>query len=253
MPDSLKFISLKKHFSEKEYITTSEIRSFYQKSEPVITDSTLYWRIYNLVKTGELKRIGRGVFSFTNLIEFSHDLNKEDITIFKKLHKNFPFTSICIWNTSIFNHFMNHQLFKYYTLVEVERIAMESVFHFISVTKSGVLLNPTDEILYRYSGREPNTIIVIPLVSQAPLMNQNDIITPSLEKILVDVFSDTVIFASEQGSELTLIFSRAFKQFRININRMLRYAMRRGKHDQLVSWMKDNLEFRQLLANIDKI
>jgi len=253
MPDSLRFISLKKHFSSKEYITTSEIRSFYQKSETGITDSTLYWRIHNLVKSGELTRIGRGIFAFTKLSEFSHNLRKEDIVTYKKLHKKFPFTSICIWNTSIFNHFMNHQLFKYYTLVEVERIAMESVFHFLTETKSGVLIDPSSEIMDRYAGRDSNTVIVIPMVSQAPLLNQDGVITPSLEKILVDVFCDPVIFAAEQGSELPLIFLKAFKQFRINISRMLRYAKRRGKHDQLVSWLKDHIEFRQLLANIDKI
>ncbi len=210
----------------------------------------MYWRIHNLVKSGELTRIGRGIFAFTKLSEFSHNLRKEDIVTYKKLHKKFPFTSICIWNTSIFNHFMNHQLFKYYTIVEVERIAMESVFHFLTETKSGVLIDPSSEIMDRYAGRDTNTVIVIPMVSQAPLLNQDGIITPSLEKILVDVFCDPVIFAAEQGSEMLNIFSKSFEKYRIHLHRMLRYAKRRGKNDTLIAWLRNNLELRQHWAEI---
>jgi len=193
------------------------------------------------------------MFAFSNLIEFAHDLRKEDITIYKKLNKHFPYATVCIWNTSIFNHFMTHQLFRYYTLVEVEKVAMVSVFHFLTEFKSGVLIDPSAEILERYSGQENNNIIVIPLVSQAPLLKQDNIMTPSLEKILVDVFCNPVIFASEQGSEMLLIFSKAFSQFRINIHRMLRYAKRRGKHEDLLTWLRSNTEFSHLWVNIDKI
>ena len=250
MNDSLKSGTLKKHFSAKKVITTFDIRSFYQRSEPGITESTLNWRIHNLVKTAILKRVSRGMFVFSDFIEFSQDLHKEDIAIYKKIHIKFPFTSVCVWNTRVFNHFTHNMLFKYYTLVEVERDAMRSVFYFLNEIKTRVVYNPTAEIMDLYAGVATNTIIVIPLISQAPLLDQNGVITPSIEKILVDIFCDPVIFASQQQDEMQNIFEGSFRNYNINLQSLLRYAGRRNKQNEITAWMKKNPKIKPYMASI---
>ncbi len=62
----------------------------------------------------------------------------------------------------------------------------------------------------------------------APLQRINEISTASLEKILVDLFSDKE-FISFQGNEIYKIFQNAFKTYTINESTMLRYTDRKKK------------------------
>ncbi len=199
-----------------------------------------------------LKRISRGMFVFSDIIGFSHDLHKEDIAIYRKIHKKFPFASVCVWNTRVFNHFTHNMLFKYYTIVEVERVAMRSVFYFLNEFKTRVVFNPSAEIMDLYTGIVMNTIIVIPLISQAPLLDQNGVITPSIEKILVDIFCDPVIFASQQQNEMQNIFEISFRTYNINLQSLLRYAGRRNKQNEITAWMKNNPKILPYMILIGK-
>ena len=83
----------------------------------------------------------------------------------------------------------------------------------------------------KYLPDEKETLIVKPLVSEAPLQTINKINLPTIEKILVDIFCDDVIFAAQQGSEMRTIFQEALKKYTVNESRMMRYADRRRKKE----------------------
>lgn len=65
----------------------------------------------------------------------------------------------------------------------------------------------------------------------------NGVNFPTLEKMLVDIFCDDVIYAAQQGSEMRTIFREAMKKYTINENRMLRYADRRRKKESFKEYM----------------
>ena len=44
--------------------------------------------------------------------------------------------------------------------------------------------------------------------------------TITIEKLLVDIFSDEVLFAAQQGGEMERIFREAFEKYTINENKM---------------------------------
>ena len=75
------------------------------------------------------------------------------------------------------------------------------------------------------------------LVSEAPIQLINGVNLPTLEKMLVDIFCDDVIFAAQQGSEMRTIFREAMKKYTINENRMLRYADRRRKKESFKQYL----------------
>jgi len=55
---------------------------------------------------------------------------------------------------------------------------------------------------------------------------------------LVDIFCDDVIFSAQQGAERRTIFREAFTNYTINQSKMLRYANRRRKKEELNDYVK---------------
>ena len=197
----------------------------------MINVTTINWRVYNLVQSGVLNRIGRGKFALGANKTYTPEISSRMKSIHSKLKKNFPFLKTCIWNTSSLNEFMIHQPGRFYLLVEVEKEATQSVFYFLKENKYSVFIEPSSDILEKYLPDDKVTLIVKSLVSEAPLQTVNGINLPTIEKMLVDVFCDNVIFAAQQGSEMSTIFREALSKYTVNENRMLRYADRRRKKD----------------------
>ena len=197
-----------------------------------------------MVQKGILQRIGRGTFKLGKEKHFVPEISSPMKSTYRKVKKEFPFLDLCIWNTSTLNEFMVHQPVQFFTLVEVDKEATDSVFHFLKEQKSDVFLEPGEEVLENYLPEDRNAFIVQTLVSEAPVMHINGVTCPTLEKILVDLFCDTVTFSAYQGSERSTIFKEAFDRYTVNRNKLLRYANRRGKKADLSKY----LESLKLLA-----
>ncbi len=236
---------LKDYFKDKEIFETSDIRGFYSDKEPEVKTATLNWRIYNLVQTGVLNRIGRGKFRAGSKRKCLPEISVKIKSISIKLKKEFPYLRICIWNTSFLNEFMIHQPGRFYILIEVEKEAMQSVFYYLKENKFPVFIDPTKDIIDKYISFEQETIIVKSLVSEAPMQDLNGINSATIEKMLVDIYCDDVIFAAQQGSEMRTIFEEAMNKYAVNKDRMLRYANRRRKKDDFRVYLSSLSNYRQ--------
>lgn len=139
---------------------------------------------------------------------------------------------MCIWDTRWLNHFMRHQLFTNYRVIEVEKDAVNQVFHFLSERHKNVFLNPDEKIYDRYIANSDDTIIVKNLVSEAPVVELEKIVVPTLEKLLVDMLIDEDLFAAQQ-SERSFIYENAMKNYTINTLQMKRYALRRNREKKV--------------------
>src|SRR5690606_34057999 len=92
--------------------------------------------------------------------------------------------------------------------------------------------------LEKYIVNEKETFIIKPLISEAPIQNINGVETLTIEKMLVDIFCDDGIFVAQQGVEMRTIFKNAFEKYTINQSKMLRYADRRRKKEELSQFVK---------------
>lgn len=247
--DKLYVKKLKSYFKGRTSFENTEIMDFYRKAEPKVKSTTVNWRIYTLIQSGVLARVGRGKFTLGEGRFYLPSISSNNKSLFNKLHQHLPYLPVCIWNTSILNEFMVHQLAKYFTLVEVEKDAMESVFHFLKENKINAFLNPDSKVLNNYAIGEKNPVIIKPLVSEAPVQKVNGVTTVTIEKLLVDIFSDDVIFAAEQGSEMENIFSEALEKYTVNENRMLRYADRKRKKASFDNYLNKVSKFRHKTLN----
>lgn len=236
---------MKAYFKENRSFGTKDIEQFYHGLEPEVKSTTVNWRVYALVQSGILSRIGRGKFVLGKGRIFIPEVSPKIKTLSRDLQKQFPYLQICIWNTSVLNELMLHQPGRFYTLIEVDKETTQSVFYFLKETKKNIFLEPDAEILSLYASAEKETIIINSLVSEAPVQTLQGVMTPTIEKLLVDIFCDDVLFAPQQGSEMSTIFREAFEKYTINENKMLRYADRRGKKEAFGNYLNRVSKFRQ--------
>jgi len=218
---------------------------FYRAIEPEVKKATVNWRIYNLVQEGILNRIGRGKFTLGKGDAYIPELSSKMISVYKKIKSDFPFLAICLWNTSVINEFMLHQPGKYYQLLEVDKDAMESIFYYLKDRNYSVYMEPSEELIRRYMIDEKEPWIVKSLVSEAPIQQVNAIPTVTIEKLLVDIFCDPVIFNAQQGSEMNQIFHEVFEKYTVSESKMLRYASRRRKKKELDNYLNEVSKYRQ--------
>lgn len=198
-----------------------------------------------MVQSGLITRVGRGKFIPGNRKKYIPEISPKLKTLNNRIKKQFPFINYCLWSSALFNEFMLHQPGKFYLIIETEKVAVESVFFFMKENKYSVFLDPTKELLSRYIPDEKETWIVKSLVTEAPVQNISGIPTTTIEKLLVDLFCDTVILDAQQGTERDRIFNEALVKYTVNENKMLRYADRRRKKKEFIEYLNTIAKFRQ--------
>lgn len=218
---------------------------FYRAIEPQISKATINWRIYTLVQTDVLERIGKGIFKIGKNQTFTPEITSQQKAIYRNLYRKFPFSQFSIWNTNILNEFSLHQSNLAFTLVEVEKDSVQSVFYNIRENKNNVFLEPSGETIENYILLVKNPIIIKTLISEAPVQTVQNIPVPTIEKILVDLYCDKDLFFAYQGKELHTIFKEVFLKYTINQSKMLRYSSRRGKKEEF----KEYLNRVQIIGN----
>jgi hypothetical protein len=240
----LKTKQLKQHFAKAESISIDQLYKFYNTGKNIIPKSTLRWRIYKLLNAGVLMRIGRGKYKFGTEAIYQPDTTKSVKAIYEKIKKNFPYANICGWHTNYLNEFTIHQPGRHSIIIEAEKDTTESIFNFIKEQYKEAFLNPTKDVYHRYISGKKESIVVLNLISEAPTQAIDDIIVPTIEKILVDIFTDNSIFSTFQGKEMQNIFINVLQKYTVNMSTLNRYAYRRGKKEELEQYIK-KLTFRQ--------
>ena len=201
-----------------------------------VSEASAHVLLKRLVEQGKLVKAGYGLYAHPEKEKttFIYKLSEEELSMAKQIKEKFPFADFCIWKPSVLVPYMRHIPALGMTLIDVERVAMESVFNFLQgdAPSVSILLNPSEQECERYITTD-KLLIVRTLVNEAPITKVNDTPVPTLEKILVDAAGDKeLIFA--QGAELYTIFEEAFSSHNVNRSRLLRYAARRHRKDQIL-------------------
>jgi hypothetical protein len=239
-----------KQLAAKSTITREELLRIYKQLDPNLKESTFTWRIHALKERKVLRPVKRGIYTLWNKIDFDPSINEELTTINKQIKSQFGNAKYCVWDTAWLNELMIHQPAKYYSIVEIEKDLMESLFYHLKDNGvENVYLTPDEKLLERYVSENIRAIIIKPLISKSPLDIKNLVSIPCLEKILVDLFLDRKIFRAQQGSELINIYNTATKNYTINVTKMLGYAKRRAKEKHVFDFIRNNTDLKEILAS----
>ena len=225
--------TLSQNFEHRESFTTNDVYDFFSKTQPDIKRATATWRIYHLVRQGFLKRIGRGIYALGKGNCFSPILTKKQKDISSRIKKQFPLVTFCCWHTSALKEFFQHLALYDFLLVEAERGTIDAVFHFIKETNKNTFKEPPQDIMENFVLDGEDAVVVKSLISEAPLQNADAVTVPTIEKILVDLVADSETFFFLQGHEILNIFESALEKYTVNTDRLLRYAKRRNKKEEL--------------------
>lgn len=75
-------------------------------------------------------------------------------------------------------------------------------------------------------------ILVKPLISEAPVYHEDNVPVPTIEKMLVDQVADKE-FRHESPRDAVRRFQLAMEQYDVNPSRLIRYAARKGKKEEV--------------------
>lgn len=228
MSDKIKISQINKLFESLPEITNTDIFLMYKEDEPNIPKATVNWRIYNLVQNGIIQRIGRGKYKLGQNNQYEVTESNKLKTVSKHISSLFPYIDYCVWELSEINKFLQHLINFDITFLDIERVGIDSAYSAFKEKNIKVFrIKDIIDDLSDYSGY----ICIRPLVTEAPI-NHNKIKTAKLEKILVDLFCDKE-FISFQSNEISHIFSNAFNNYTINESKLLRYANRKQKKEEI--------------------
>ena len=226
--DILNFANTHNIFTRKELIAN------FKSPDQIDSPGIFSEQLNRLLKSGQLVRIERGVYKLSEDArkDFSVVFSQEIRQINQQIKTQFPFIDYCLWSASTLTPYMHHIPNLNLLFVDVEREVAESVFNlFNSDSNKRVFLLPSLTDMERYISTN-DAIIIRPLISESPLQLVDGIKIPTIEKVLVDIVGD-VEFSFLQGSEVNYVYITIFEKHNVNKNKLLRYATRRGRKEEV--------------------
>ena len=217
-----------RYFKGNERLPKQKLVGSIKKDFPDWSDNTINMYLSRLKKKGVIHSPSRGIYELDRHTSFQPNISTTLKRVFNKIKREFPYIAFCVWDTVWLHDFMRHQPFKHYIVLEVEKDACESVFGYLSETMKNIFLNPDEELFDRYISNLDGVVIIKNMVSEAPLIEEQKVIIPSLEKLLVDMLIDTALFSAQQ-SEKEFIMRSVTKKYTLNELKMRRYAIRRNR------------------------
>ncbi len=231
---------LNKSFPARRPFPKADLRRFYSRFQPGLSEQTFRRILYALEKHQVLTPIGAGLYALagneaaTPRENFAPNWSPACKDIQDIVRQAFPYLETLCWETRLLREWMLHQPANSQIILEVEKDACESVFNHLTQEYPGqVFLEPDRAMMERYILPLPESILVSRLVTQSPKKKLRGAIFPRMEKILVDIFLDSDRFFAFQGDELVHIFENVFAAYWVNEKTLFRYAGRRNAADRL--------------------
>lgn len=217
--------------------STRELTNFLQNKLPELHESTIGWRINQLKNEGFIFQVGRGVYSFEEKPEYQPNLSLKSKRLYNRIIRLIPDKRISIWELEMLNEFCENKNHPNYVFISTSKDELESLFNEMMGFSKKVFLNPDSTILNRYVLPLEDAIILLPLVSEAPLLELKNTWIPSLEGLLVDAFVNNELILKPAGYSLEEIFKKALEKYHVNQSKLFRYAARRDKRNEIENYI----------------
>ncbi len=241
---------LKLKFKEEKFFKRESLWNFYRKYDPDLKESTFRWRIHQLKAKKIIMLITQDLFTLDVKPVFKPEAGEIERKISKKIGKQFPDLKYCIWATKSVNEFSLHLTGKFITIIQVEKDALEPGYEFLKSQDIGTIYyQPDEKEIERYVFEKEQSIILQSLISKAPTQTVQNILTITLEKMIVDLFCERSLFVAFQGSELVHIINNAYERYAINFTTLLHYARRRGKEKDIKQYLREETNIPQVIFN----
>ena len=244
-------LELRNAFSRSRSVQKSDLRNFFAHHSQTPTEQAFRRFLYGLEKQQIIIPMGAGIYAFydkgsqpaTKKKHFSPGWSQELGNLNEVVRNAFPYAQTLVWETRLLHEFMTHQPGQNLFILETEKDVCESAFNLLSQENPGrTFLDPSRLTMERYVMSQSDSILISRLITQSPRQTASGILSPKLEKILVDIFVDGDRYYYFQGEELVRIFENAFSTYWINEKTLFRYAGRRMASEKLRQFIREHTQ-----------
>lgn len=197
-----------------------------------IKANTLGWVLFHLTQTNRLARVKRGVYSIPRKSVFKPEPTAKMTGLVDIMRRDFPYAEFCLYSGDCFSGLQHHLSINRLVYLAVPRFMVQSTAEHLRSLKLPAFANPDAKMLNEYIDMQAENIIVLPLITQAPLQSVRGVPTPKLETLLVELHSARA-FSYLRGTEYAHIFRNACRQYAIQEDTLLRYASRRHARQEI--------------------
>jgi hypothetical protein len=226
--------------NKERVYTRHEIYDALLNEKPALNDNSFKWIISEMVKSGIIFRKQRGEYVLQSSLIlnkhiFNPSMNVKLQEISEKIEAKFPHVDFVCFESVQLNVFLNHLIGRNTLFVLVEKDAIEFVFRYLQEEDVGnVLLRPSEKEWDAYC--TGNNIVMLNLISEAP-KSSDEYHSMCIEQLLVDIVAEKTFRNLYSKSELENIYELADKSYLIDYARLLRYARRRGKAEEVKKYI----------------
>lgn len=243
MAENFLYNKLVQEFRANPVLTREDLLNFFRQYEPELNEATLTWRIFDLRKRNILSDLKKGVYTLNSKSAFIPRLSEEMKSICKLVTGQYDPHFYIIWDTFWLNDLTELQATASQVILEIEKGFMDSVF--FALKDEGfaeVFIKPDESIMERYISEAKYPIIIKPFLSRSPVQLIEGVKVPALEKILVDLYCDRQVYFAFQGHQLEIIYRNATSRYALNFSKLLTYAKRRSREDEIKALLMKVLE-----------
>lgn len=211
-----------------------ELIKLLKNNYPQMRDSSYHWAVCGMLKSGSLTKIARNVYVVQNERKkpvYRPAYSDLAAKLISQVSDKYPSVHFTVFETALMNDFLNLLVAQNTVYIQMEKDVSIFVFRFLQELGYDHLLykpNKDDYALYW----KKDCIVVTDLISEAPLSASapHEI---CLEKMLVDMYCDKLISSAYSKSEYPEMLKQAMKTYHIEPAKMMRYARRRGREDEI--------------------
>lgn len=229
---------LNKNFSREDILFAAKNIDYSFKN------TQLRYLIEKLLKNKKIIRIGCNIYKKNkeNKKDYINIYSPVSKKIISFMNKNFPLVDYRLWELSWLNEFFNHQISGNKIFLEIEKDAYDFIYNEIpEKNRRKILLNPTPRENFLY-GNEKN-IIINKLTTETP-KGQKNFYNLCLEKLIVDLFSNKILQSILSKGDYPSAISEIFNKYNINQTKMLRYATRKNKKNEIYKFLKQKTNIK---------
>ena len=217
-----------RQYSHQELI--SELR----QDNPKLSESSYHWAISGMLHSGSIVKIGYNEYTIPDGCErkpYKPVYSDISSALLTQVSEKFPLVSFTVFETALMNDFLNHLIAQNTIFLQVEKEYSIFVFRYLQSLGCTDLMYKPSKADYALYWKE-DCIAVTDLISEAPVRESSPH-EICLEKMLVDMFCDKLIPSTYSKAEFPEVLQKAMTDWLIEKPKMLRYARRRGKEEEI--------------------
>lgn len=242
--ESLLNNQLKLYFKDTLILSKKDIAAFYRRFDPMLTQTTLNWRIHCLLKAGIIFQMARGLYSFQPQQKFSFKPTKRLLIFQKYLQQNDLGDGLYFFDVDLLNPFRRKTIESTTLLVWSKLKDKTRQLSTCNDLKNYCITTNSKKNNLRQNTPEIK-VFVLREISEAPKTKNGKQFSkiPPPEKIIVDMIVHPTLFHINHSSEISEIILNMSQVHSFNTSMIFRYAARRNRKTEIQHYLSAVLKF----------